>query len=115
MEITVAIAQVIIALSVMFVWIVRYPNVEKEFREYALPDVVRNLVGATKISAAALLLAGLWYPGLIFPAAAVMTFLMVCAQLFHFKVRHPIVKFVPSFILMLLSLFVAVSTRGHLS
>jgi hypothetical protein len=69
----------------------------------------------TKISASALLLAGLWSPGLVFPAAAVMTFLMVCAQLFHFKARHPVVKFVPSFVLMLLSLFVAVSTRGSLS
>jgi tellurite resistance protein TehA-like permease len=115
MENVVAIAQVIIALSVLFVWIVRYPHVEKEFREYALPDVVRNLVGATKISASALLLAGLWYPGLVFPSAALMTFLLVCAQLFHFKARHPIVKFVPSFVLMILSLFVAVSTRGSLA
>lgn len=112
METIVAVAQVIIAVSVIFVWVVRLPNVEREFKEYALSDVVRNLVGATKISASALLLAGLWYPGLVFPAAAVMVFFMVCAQYFHFKVRHPFVKYVPSLVLLLLSLFVAFSSRG---
>jgi len=112
MEVTVAIVQVVIAVSVIFVWVARLPNVEKEFREYALSDVVRNLVGATKISAAALLLAGLWYPGLVFPAALVMTFFMVCAQFFHFKVRHPAIKYVPSLVLLLLSLYLVISTRS---
>ncbi len=112
METIVAVAQVIIAVSVIFVWVVRLPNVEREFKEYALSDVVRNLVGATKISASALLLAGLWYEGLVFPAAAVMTFFMVCAQYFHFKVRHPMVKYVPSFVLLLLSLYVAYASRS---
>ena len=112
MDITVAIAQVVIAVSVIFVWVVRLPNVEKEFREYELSDVVRNLVGATKISASALLLAGLWYDGLVFPAALVMTFFMVCAQYYHFKVRHPFIKYVPSLVLLLLSLYVAISTRS---
>ncbi len=112
MESIVAVAQVVIAVSVIFVWVVRLPNVEREFKEYALSDVVRNLVGATKISASALLLAGLWYEGLVFPAAATMTFFMVCAQYFHFKVRHPMIKYVPSLVLLLLSVYVAVSSRG---
>ncbi len=112
MQTLVAIAQVVIALSVIFVWVVRLPNVEQEFREYALADMVRNLVGAMKISAAALLLAGLWYPGLVFPAAVAMTFFMVAAQFFHFKVRHPASKYVASFVLLLLSAFVAFSSRG---
>jgi hypothetical protein len=112
MPILVALAQVVIAVSVLFVWVVRLPNVEREFVEYGLPDVVRNLVGASKISAAALLLAGLQYPGLVFPAAVVMSGFMLAAQLFHAKVRHPWSKYAASFVLLLLSLFVAFSSRG---
>ncbi len=112
MELTVMIAQVLIAVSVLFVWVVRLPNVQREFTEYGLSDVVRNLVGATKISASAWLLAGLWYPGLVFPAAAVMALFMVCAQFFHWRAKHPASKYVASFLLLLLSLYVAVQSRG---
>jgi hypothetical protein len=109
---TVAIAQVLIAVSVLYVWIARLPNVQREFTEYGLPDVVRNLVGVIKTSAATLLLAGFWYPGLVFPAALVMAFFMVSAQVFHFRVKHPLGKYVASFVLLLLSVYVAAMTRG---
>lgn len=111
----VAAAQIIVALSVLFVWVIRLPNVEREFREYQLSDRVRNAVGAAKISAAAWLLAGLWYPGLILPAALVMAFFMLCAQYFHFRVKHPVAQYVASFVLLLLSLFLVWSTRGALA
>lgn len=107
----IAVAQIVIALSVYFVWVTRLTNVEREFREYGLSDIVRNAVGAAKMSAAALLLAGLWYPGLVLPAALVMAGFMLCAQYFHFRVRHPISKYVPSFVLLLLSVAVAVASR----
>lgn len=113
MESLVAAAQVVIAVSVFFVWVVRLPNVEAEFREYGLSDIVRNAVGAAKMSAAALLLAGLWYPGLVFPAAVVMAGFMLCAQYFHLRVRHPLTKYVASFVLLVLSLGVAVAARNH--
>ncbi len=115
MEPLVAVAQVVVALSVLFVWVVRLPNVEKEFTEYGLSDVVRNAVGAAKISAAALLLAGLWYPGLVLPAALTMAVFMLFAQYFHFRVRHPASKYVASLVLLLLSLFVAWSARGAMA
>ncbi len=115
MSVVVVVAQVVIAVSVLFVWVVRLPNVEKEFREYGLPDIVRNLVGASKISASALLLAGLWFPGLVLPAALTMTFFMICAQYFHFKAKHPAVQYVASFVLLVLSVFVVVSSSGVLA
>lgn len=49
-------AQVIIALSIAFVWIVQFDIIVKEFKEYRIPDIVRNLVGATKISLSTLLI-----------------------------------------------------------
>ncbi len=73
-------AQVVIALSILLVWVVRFPNVVKEFHEYGLPDWVRTVVGATKISLATLLIAGIWYPRLVLVPALMMALLMVAAQ-----------------------------------
>lgn len=100
-------AQIIIALSIAFVWIVRLDNVIGEFKEYRLPDLVRNLVGATKISLSTLLVVGIWFPSLVLYPALLMAFLMLCAQVAHFSVRHPWRKYMPSLALLLLSLFVA--------
>ena len=46
--------QVLIAISVFFVWIFRYGNVTKEFKLFGLSDVTRNLVGASKMALATL-------------------------------------------------------------
>lgn len=83
-----AVAQVVIAVSVIFVWVFRYDNIQREFREYGLPDLVRNAVGATKIAGATLLLAGLWYPSLVFAPAVVMAVLMFGAQIAHARAAH---------------------------
>lgn len=48
----------IIALSISIVWIGRLDNIAKEFKEYRIPDVVRTVVGATKISLAHLVARG---------------------------------------------------------
>ena len=104
-------AQVVIALSIAFVWIVRLPNVIAEFHEYGLPDTVRSLVGASKISLSTLLIAGIWYPALVPVSALLMALLMLCAQFAHLRAHHPLRKYVPSFVLLLLSLFVAAVYR----
>lgn len=108
-------AQIIVALSVVYVWVVRLPNVEKEFHEYGLPDLVRNAVGATKIALATLLIAGIWFPSLVLIPAAIMAFLMLCAQGAHLKAKHPWQKYVPSLILLLLSLFVVAVYSGKVA
>jgi DoxX-like family len=106
------IAQLAIAFSVLFVWIFRLENIKKEFVEYRLPTTVRNLVGATKISLAALLIAGVWFPGLVFGSAALMAFLMLCAIIAHVVVRHPVIRSVPALTLLVLSVYVAMSAKG---
>ncbi len=100
-------AQVIIACSIVLVWVLRFPNVVKEFHEYKLPDFMRTLVGATKISLATLLIVGIWYPSLVLIPALLMAVLMVGAQGAHVKVHHSWIKYVPSLFLLVLSLFVA--------
>ena len=101
------IAQVIVALSIGYVWIFRFENIVKEFKQYGLSDITRSMVGATKIALSTLLVAGIWYKDLILIPALVMAFLMVSAQYFHFKSGNPWNKHVPSFMLLILCLFIA--------
>lgn len=105
-------AQIIVALSIVIVWVFRFDNIVTEFKQYGLPDLVRTMVGATKIVLATLLIVGIWYPALVVVPALLMAFLMLCAQLAHIKVRNPLHKYIPSFLLLLLSLFIAGAYAG---
>ena len=105
-------AQLIVALSVAYVWIFRYDNIVREFKQYGISDLLRNMVGAAKISLATLLIAGIWYPALILVPSLLMAGLMLCAQAAHIKVKNPFIKFVPSALLFILCLFVAGVSSG---
>ena len=102
--------QIIVAISVDYVWIVRFENVIKEFKQFGLSDLTRNFVGASKISLAALLIAGIWYPSLVLISSPLMAFFMVSAQFFHFKNSSPMQKRVPSLFLLLACLFIALAS-----
>jgi len=107
-------AQLIVAFSVLYVWIFRFENIIIEFKQYGLSDLIRNIVGASKISLSALLIAGIFYPGLILFSSLSMAFFMFCAQLAHIKVKNPWVKFIPSLIFLILSLLIAAINMGLL-
>jgi hypothetical protein len=105
MESITTLAQIIIALSIVIVWVFRFDNIVLEFKQYGLPDLVRNMVGAAKISMSTLLIAGIWFPSLVLIPAAVIAFLMLCALYAHFSVSNPLQKYLPAFSLLCLSLF----------
>lgn len=105
------IAQLIIALSIVYVWVFRFNNIVVEFKMYGLNDLTRSIVGATKIVLATLLVVGIWYPTLVFVPAILMGLLMVSAQFFHFKVHNPWKKHVPSLFLLILCVFVALVSQ----
>lgn len=101
------IAQVIVALSIAYVWIFRFDNIVKEFKQYGLSDLTRTIVGSSKIALSTLLVAGIWYPALVLIPALLIAFLMLSAQYFHLKVGNPWQKHMPSLFLLILSLFIA--------
>ena len=101
------IGQVTLAISVAYVWIFRLHNVFKEFEQFGLGDTTRNLVGATKISLATLLITGIWYSSLVFIPSILMGLLMISAQYFHFKIGNPLTKRLPSLILLIISALIA--------
>lgn len=110
MEEFVILAQVIVAISVYFVWIFRFHNVVKEFEEFGLSDLTRNFVGASKISIAALLIVGVWQSSYVFISSIIMGLFMIAAQYFHFKVKNPFIKHLPSLILLILCAFIALQS-----
>jgi hypothetical protein len=101
------IAQLIVALSIAYVWIFRFDNIVKEFNQYGLSELTRSIVGSSKIALSALLVAGIWYPGLVLVPALLLAFFMLSAQYFHYKVGNPWQKRIPSLLLLILCLFIA--------
>ncbi|MBU6152832.1 MAG: DoxX family protein [Bdellovibrionales bacterium] len=114
MENPISIVQILIAASIWIVWVFRFDNIVREFEQYRYPAWFRNLIGATKITLAALLVAGIWYPNLVFYSATSMAMLMMGAQVTHIRVKNPLIKFVPSLLLLILSVFVAYSHMDHM-
>lgn len=98
-------SQLIIAASIIYVWVFRFQNIIVEFKQYELSDLVRSAVGAAKVALATLLVAGIWFPALVFVPSLFMGLLMLSAQYFHFKVKNPLQKYAPSFFLLLLCVF----------
>ena len=110
MNILLILSNIIIAVSIIIVWVFRFDNIINEFKQYGLPDIMRNTVGAMKISLSTLLIVSIWYPELATIPSFLMAFLMVCAQYAHFSVKNPIKKYLPSLFLLSLSLFVGLSS-----
>lgn len=110
--------QVIVALGIFNVWIVRFrkstqwrgggaQDMRAEFEVYGLPSWFMFLIGAAKISLASCLIAGLWVPAVTRPAAMGLAALMLGAVSMHVKVRDPIMRSLPAISMLIMSLFVA--------
>jgi hypothetical protein len=110
MKYLIILSQITVAISVAYVWVIRYHNVVKEFNLFGLSDITRNFIGATKISLATLLIVGIWYSSLVFIPSVLMGALMIAAQYFHFKISNPFIKHLPSLILLILCAFIALSS-----
>ena len=117
MEIVKAAVQLIIALGILNVWLVRRNqatawrggdarNMREEFRKYGLSDRLYLLIGVAKVSLAALLVVGLWVPVVAALAGAGMAVLMLGAVAMHLRVADRPLKALPAFCMLLLSLAV---------
>lgn len=117
------ISQLVIALGILNVWLVRAHkptnyrggaarNMEEEFHVYGLSTPCMKVVRACKLSFAGLLIVGFWWPTLTLIGALGMALLMAAAVFMHMKVRDPIRKSLPAASLFLLSIFVAMTARA---
>jgi hypothetical protein len=109
-----SILQVIVGLGLLNVWLVRARSstgyrggaagsLKEEFAVYGLPDWTFYLVGGLKVVAGVLLIAGIWFPGLVRLPAVVVAVLMVGALAMHAKVKDPLSKSLPALAVLLMS------------
>lgn len=121
MPILVLICQIIVALGLLNVWLLRFhkstsyrgggaTSMREEFATYGLPAWSCYLVGLLKVGSAIALLAGFIEPAFIFPAALIVALLMVGAVAMHLKVKDPAKKSVPALIMLALCLVLLAGT-----
>lgn len=99
--------QALVAASIVFVWVVRYDNIIEEFKQYGLPDWLRDLVGILKLTFSLLLLVGIERKLSAVVGGVGIAFLMACAFVMHLRVRNPLSKMLPCLTLLILSLVIA--------
>ena len=99
--------QALVAASIFFVWVVRYDNIIAEFKQYGLPDWVRDLTGILKLTFALLLLIGIERKALALAGGLGIAALMVGAFVTHLRVKNSPAKMVPCLSLLVLSLVIA--------
>jgi uncharacterized membrane protein YphA (DoxX/SURF4 family) len=111
-------SQVVIALGLLNVWLLRTDKaspwrggdattMSEEFAAYGLPSWAPGVVGLLKVAFALMLIAGIWLPGLTRPAAVGVAVLMVGAIAMHVKVGDAPRKSLPAAVLLVLAIVVA--------
>jgi hypothetical protein len=111
----ISIFQVVIALGLVNVWLVRFHkpthyrgggagNMEDEFSAYGLPKWFMYMVGAAKMLIALCMSIGFWIPALVYPASVFLVMLMIGAIVMHLKVKDPFIRTVPALLMFLVAL-----------
>ena len=115
MENLVIVLQLIVALGIYNVWLIRpkkktnnwrggrAKTMKEEFAVYGFSRGFMIVIGFIKVMLATAILAGLWYPVLAFYAAAVLALLMAGAVLMHIKVQDPVQKSLPALAMLVMS------------
>ena len=110
--------QIIVGLGLLNVWLVRRGSstsyrggaaktLQEEFATYGLPGFAFYLVGALKVGAALVLIAGVFVALPVQAAAALVAVLMLGAVAMHFKVGDPLVKSLPAVLMLAMSAAIA--------
>jgi hypothetical protein len=105
--------QVIVAAGLLNVWLLRFNratpyrggssrSLKDEFASYGLPAWFSYFIGVLKVGSAILLILGIWNVQVVFPVALLVTCLMLGAILMHFKIRDPLIKSLPAFLMLIM-------------
>ena len=119
MESLILVCQLVIALGLLNVWLLRVgrptswrggdaKNMREEFIAYGLPPWFMWAIGFVKVTLAILLIVGLWINSISRPAAIGVAVLMLGAVAMHVKVGDPWKKSLPAISLLVLCLVVAI-------
>jgi len=107
---TIEILKIIALVSIFFVWVVRYENIIKEFKEYGLPAWCRDFVGIMKLSSVVMIMNS--NQKIVCTGSVVLAALMVVALIMHFKVKNSVSKMLPALSLLIFSILIFCSTTS---
>jgi len=121
MQTVIFILQIIVALGLLNVWLLRFGrntayrggearSMPEEFAAYGLPAWSTYVIGVLKVGAALCLIAGLWLHAIVLPAALLICVLMLGALAMHLKIRDPLKKSLPALFMLTLSVLISWSS-----
>jgi len=107
--------QLIVGLSLLNVWLIQNKRptrwrggnattITEEFKVYGLPVWMCYVVGFLKVALALVLLAGIFVPYLIQPAAIGLAVLLLGSIIMHIKINDPLMKSFPAFLFLTMCL-----------
>lgn len=103
LELFVPFLKIAVAISIFYVWVVRYENIINEFAQYNIPNWFRDFIGITKLILAATLVS---QSDILYIVAAFGIVILMSAAVFtHFKFKNPAHKAIPSFTLLSICLY----------
>lgn len=125
MEYIIIAAKVVIFISIINVWFLRFnkktpyrggnaTNMKEEFASYGLNESMVYIIGGLKVLSALALVISIWIPQIALPAASLMALLMVGAIVMHLKIKDDLSKSVPALSFLLLSILILLNARGIL-
>ena len=111
-----------VSILVTNVWLFRFnketpyrggdaTNMIEEFATYGLDINIMYLVGALKIFASLGLIIGIFKTKVSAYSSLLMSILMIGAIYFHFKISDPAIKYFPSVLMLLCSIFIYFSSK----
>lgn len=114
-----SVLQLIVGFGLLNVWLVRRGSatsyrggpaqtLQGEFTAYGLPGFTFYLVGALKICAAIVLIAGVWFALPVREAAGLVAALMMGAIAMHVKVGDPAMKSLPAALMLVMTAAIVV-------
>lgn len=114
-----AVLQLIVGVGLLNVWVLRSAKgtayrgggahtLREEFAVYGLPAAAFYFVGAVKIIAGVVMLAGLWWSLPVRSAAVAVIALMVGAIAMHIKIKDPVLKAAPAVLMLMMCIVLAI-------
>jgi len=115
-----------VSILVTNVWLFRFnketpyrggnsKNMIEEFATYGLDLNIMYLVGTLKIVASVGLIIGLLKTKISIYSSLLMSVLMIGAIYFHYKISDPAIKYFPSILMLLCSIFIYFSSKRILN
>ena len=107
-DVIIEVLKIAALVSILFVWVVRYNNIQKEFEQFNLPKWLRDIVGILKISFAVMLHSDI--STIVLIGSGGISLLMIGAIFTHFRVKNKLHKMFPALTLFSINMIIFLYT-----